>query len=250
MRVESDLARSDETKRALRPGPAGRAASGATSRPEATQGWTIYEPGFMAIGLLLVGVGIFLGWWGIETDVSNIPYRTSQGVEFGPVYAGEWQYTILPGAVRNEVISMPWWEFVAAHPEFAGYATIGFVLSFLYFGALGLTGYALFRRWARGPRHNGWPTVAQAIAFAAVAAAIVIATLTLPGVADVSSFFGSFERTQWGPRFGWLLALAAPVFLGASTLYGWRTDRNLRGLCWKCYRPPNTDPCEHCGSAQ
>ncbi|MFQ6013163.1 MAG: hypothetical protein ACE5LS_05920 [Thermoplasmata archaeon] len=210
----------------------------------------MYEPGLMAVGLLLVGAGTLLGWWGLETDTSNIPYRASQGVEFGPWLATEWTFIILPGAILRRAVTMPWWEFVGAHPEFAGYSTIAILLSSLYLAAAGLTLYALVRRRAPGPRRNGWPTLAQAVALIAVIAAFVIATLGLPAVAEASSFLGSSGRVQWGPRAGWFVALVAPLFLGASTVYGWRTDRRLKGLCWKCHRPVPADPCEYCGMAQ
>ncbi len=219
-----------------------------SAEPSTRIGWDPWEPGALAIGLILVLIAGALPWWGFAMDTSQIPYVGSAGTDFGVWGAEEWQVAILPGAVFREA-TLVWWEFVRVHPEFADYGTVALVTSTLWTSSLLAGGIALRFRFKPRSRLRGWPTVLEGIAAGVLALGIAIAAAGFPMAADLS-FAGTAGRLTWGPKLGWFATVAAFGLFSLSSVLGWRSDRSLRGLCWKCYQKVSSTVCEYCEATQ
>lgn len=212
-------------------------------------GWDSREPGILALALLVLLIAGLLPWWGFTVDTSRIPYRTSEGTDFGPWFDEEWQFQLLPGTVRRTGVSWVWWDFVAVRPQYATYATSALLVSSLWtLAVLTMVTSLVFRVKPRS-RLRGWPTVFEAIAAAAVGSAVVVAALGFPLGTDFS-FVGEASDTTWGPKLGWYLALVVAALASTSTSLGRTADRTLRGKCWKCYRPVTEPVCAYCSTPQ
>jgi hypothetical protein len=208
------------------------------------------EPALLVLAILLLGISGFLPWWGFAVDTSEIPYNSSEGTDFGPWVAEEWLFQIFPGATSRDSLSLAWWDFVVVRPQYADYATIGAVAGPVWLAAFLMAGVAFAYRAKPRSRMKGWPTVLQVAAGAAIATGLGITAWGLPQVAGYPSFLGVAGLTSWGPKVGWLVALASLGFVSLSAGLGWRTDRALKGLCWKCYRAVSGPLCEYCQAPQ
>lgn len=213
------------------------------------RGWDPLEPGSLAVALLLLLIAGSLPWWGFVMDTSRVPYNSSRGTDFGVWTAEEWDLAILPGAVDRDVNSFWWWDFVRVRPAYAGIAPAAATTSVLWTVSVVGSAGALVLRHRPRPRFRGWPTRIEAIAAGSILGATVASAIGFPSGAALS-FAGSSERLAWGPGLGWFPALAAFGVLGLATVVGWISDRSLRGLCWKCYRPVNGRVCGYCESIQ
>ena len=220
-----------------------------STEPSNRMGWDPWEPGALAIALILVLIAGALPWWGFAMDTSQIPYVGSAGTDFGVWGAEEWQLAILPGAVFREAKALAWWEFVRVHPEFADYGTVALVTSTLWTSSLLAGGVALRLRFKPQSRLRGWPTILEGIAAGSAAVGIAVVAVGFPMAAGLS-FVGTAGRLTWGPRLGWFAAVAAFGLSSLSSVLGWRSDRSVRGLCWKCYRKASGPVCEYCGATQ
>ncbi len=212
-------------------------------------GWDPREAGALVVALILVLIAGRLSWWGFVMDTSQPPYTTSTGADFGVWGAEEWYLAILAGAVYRDAEGLAWWDFVRIHSEFAAYGTVALVLSALWTASLLTGGIALRFRFKPRSRMRGWPTVFQGVAVGVLATGLAVAAVGLPIAADLS-FAGADGRLTWGPGLGWFAACSAVGFLSLATVLGWRSDRSVKGLCWKCYREVSGRVCEYCGATQ
>ncbi len=208
------------------------------------------EPVLLALAVLLLVVSGILPWWGFTLDTSVIPYNSSEGTDFGPWVAEEWGFQILPGSARRESLWLAWWDFVVVRPQYSEYGTFAGAVEPLWIGAVLAGGGALAVRAKPRSRMKGWPTVLQGTAAASIVIVLAATALVLPGVAGYPSFLGGAGAVTWGPKVGWFVGLASVGLLSLSTALGWRTDRALKGLCWKCYREVSGPMCSYCRASQ
>lgn len=208
------------------------------------------EPIFLALAVLLLVVSGILPWWGFALDTSEIPYNSSEGTDFGPWVAEEWRFQIFPGASKRDSLSLAWWDFVVVRPEYADYGTFAGAVEPLWIAAILAGGGALAFRAKPRSRMKGWPTVLQGTAAASIVIVLAANALVLPGIAGYPSFLGGMGAATWGPKVGWFVGLASVGLLSLSAALGWRTDRALKGLCWKCYREVSGPMCSYCRAAQ
>lgn len=208
------------------------------------------EPLLLALALLLLGISGFLPWWGFAVDTSEIPYNSSEGTDFGPWVAEEWRFQIFPGSTKRDSLTLAWWDFVAVRPQYADYAVLAAVVDPVWIAAVVMSGAAFAFRAKPRSRLKGWPTILQVAAGAAIALGLAFAAWGLPGVAGFPSFLGVAGLTTWGPKVGWLVGLASLGLLSLSAALGWRTDKALKGLCWKCYREVSGPLCNYCQAPQ
>lgn len=227
-----------------------RRSQPASRQTSLLKSWDPWEPGLVALALFLLLVASFVPWWGFQEDRSRPPFTSFEGVDVGPWMAEEWVYRVSAAGAYRRGEALFWWELAGDEPEYAGYVSFAPILLGLWGASLGLGLIALAARFRPGGRMGGLPSVAEGAAAAFSGAVVVAAFLGFPEAMGFSSFQGSAMALAWGPKIGWFLAAGASGLFSVATWLGWRTDRSLRGLCWKCFQEVRGDVCPHCGASQ
>lgn len=223
-------------------------------RPKGVVGWDPHEPTLLGLAIGLLLLGILFPWWGF-TSISFDPIRGTkfgETFQFTPWLTTHWRSIFSFAGFSTEATPLVWWDFPRAFPRYNEYATMSAALCGLWTAGLLLAVGAL---WARGiPRRrlSGLPTVAEASAAGFIAAALVAAYLGFPSVGQFPSFAGGSEAgpSLWGPGIGLYLAFVALALIISAAWIGFRVDRNLKGVCWFCFRPVSGPVCEYCHTKQ
>ena len=215
-------------------------------RSFAPRGWTPWEPGVLAVALvLLVASGVF-SWWGTTRETSRFSYISFRGLDIGPFMAEEWEIFYFPGSIYRPYRIFSWWDFAAIHPEYAGYGLLAAAWMSLWLAALTLATVAFLARGVPRSRMKGLPTSFQALAALALIASILLVILVLPATVGFPTVSGAEGVFAWGPRLGLFLALSAAALLSITSTVGIVVDRALRGRCWKCHRAASGRMCAYC----
>lgn len=180
-------------------------------------------------------------------DSSRFSYISRRGLDLAPFTAETWEFFFFPETLYRTGEAFSWWDFASRHPEFAGYGIVAVVWMSLWLATLLLASFAFLARAVPRSRMRGLPTRLQGSAATALLTAVAVVIFALPSAIGVAGFTGAEGKLAWGPRLGFFLAVAASGLMGLASVLGLRVDRNLRGVCWRCFHAATGNRCEYCG---